>query len=39
MRAVAFFSAPMFTQVFDDVMQPVNGHVLGTPNREGEWAK
>ena len=37
MRAVAFFSAPMFTQVFEDLMQPVNTHVLGTPNREGEW--
>lgn len=37
LRAVAFFSAAMFTQVFDDVMQPVNGHVLGTPNRDGEW--
>ena len=37
MRAVAFFSAPMFTQVFEDVMQPVNGHILGTPNRGGEW--
>jgi quercetin dioxygenase-like cupin family protein len=39
MRAVAFFSAPMFTQVFEDVMQPVNGHILGTPNRGGEWTK
>lgn len=37
MRAVAFFAAPMFTQVFDDLMQPVNSHVLGTPNRNGEW--
>lgn len=37
MRAVAFFAAPMFTQVFDDLMQPVNTHVLGTPNRNGEW--
>jgi quercetin dioxygenase-like cupin family protein len=37
MRAVAFFAAAMFTQYFDDVMQPVNSHVLGTPNREGEW--
>jgi hypothetical protein len=27
----------MFTQVFEDLMQPVNTHVLGTPNREGEW--
>ena len=32
MRAVAFFSAPMFTQ-------PVNGHILGTPNRDGQWTK
>jgi quercetin dioxygenase-like cupin family protein len=39
MRAVAFFSAPMFTQVFEDTMVPVNGHILGTPNREGEWTK
>jgi quercetin dioxygenase-like cupin family protein len=39
MRAVAFFAAPMFTQVFDELMQPPNTHVLGTPNREGEWAK
>jgi quercetin dioxygenase-like cupin family protein len=37
MRAVAFFAAPMFTQVFDELMQPPNTHVLGTPNREGEW--
>jgi quercetin dioxygenase-like cupin family protein len=37
MRAVAFFSAAMFTQYFDDVMLPPNTHVLGTPNREGEW--
>ena len=35
LRAVGFFAAAMFTQVFDDVMQPVNSHVLGTPNREG----
>ena len=39
MRAVAFFAAPMFTQVFEDLMQPANSHVLGTPNREGEWTK
>jgi quercetin dioxygenase-like cupin family protein len=39
MRCVAFFAAPMFTQVFEDLMQPVNTHVLGTPNREGEWTK
>ena len=37
MRAVAFFAAPMFTQYFDNVMQPLNTHVLGTPNRAGEW--
>lgn len=37
MRAVAFFSAPMFTQVFEDTMEPVNAHVIGTPNRNGEW--
>jgi quercetin dioxygenase-like cupin family protein len=37
MRAVAFFSAPMFTQYFDDIMQPLNTHVLGTPNRDGQW--
>ncbi len=36
MRAVAFFSAAMFTQTFDNVMQPVNSHILGTPNRNGE---
>lgn len=36
LRAVAFFSAAMFTQIFDDVMLPPNSHVLGTPNREGE---
>ena len=37
LRAVGFFAAAMFTQYFDDVMQPPNTHVLGTPNREGEW--
>jgi quercetin dioxygenase-like cupin family protein len=37
MRAVAFFASPMFTQYFDSVMQPLNTHVLGTPNRGGEW--
>ena len=37
LRAVGFFAAPMFTQYFDDIMQPVNTHVLGTPNRGGEW--
>ena len=35
LRAVAFFAAAMFTQTFDDVMEPPNTHVLGTPNREG----
>ena len=35
MRCVAFFAAAMFTQKFDNVMQPLNSHVLGTPNREG----
>ena len=37
LRAVGFFASPMFTQFFDDVMQPLNTHVLGTPNRAGEW--
>jgi quercetin dioxygenase-like cupin family protein len=35
LRAVGFFSAAMFTQIFDNVMQPFNSRVLGTPNREG----
>jgi quercetin dioxygenase-like cupin family protein len=35
LRCVGFFGAAMFTQKFEDVMQPVNNHVLGTPNREG----
>lgn len=35
LRCVGFFGASMFTQKFDDLMQPVNTHVLGTPNREG----
>lgn len=35
LRAVAFFAAGMFTQRFDDLMRPVNSHVLGTPNRAG----
>lgn len=38
LRAVAFFSAAMFTQVFDNLMQPINSHVLGTPNRDGTGA-
>ena len=35
LRAVAFFSAAMFTQDFDNVMLPPRSHILGTPNREG----
>jgi quercetin dioxygenase-like cupin family protein len=35
LRAVAFFAAAMFTQDFDNVMLPANGHILGTPNRNG----
>jgi quercetin dioxygenase-like cupin family protein len=35
LRAVAFFSAAMFTQEFDDVMLPPRTHILGTPNRGG----
>lgn len=35
LRAVAFFAAPMFTQIFDNVMLPPKTHVLGTPNRQG----
>jgi quercetin dioxygenase-like cupin family protein len=38
LRAVAFFSAAMFTQVFDNVMMPPKSHVLGSPNRNGEWS-
>jgi quercetin dioxygenase-like cupin family protein len=38
LRAVAFFSAAMFTQVFDNVMMPPKSHVLGSPNRSGEWS-
>src|SRR6185437_11522448 len=37
LRAVAFFAAAMFTQQFDNVMLPPDVHVLGTPNRAGEW--
>lgn len=37
LRAVAFFTAAMFTQTFDEVMLPPKTHVLGTPNREGGW--
>jgi quercetin dioxygenase-like cupin family protein len=35
LRAVAFFSAAMFTQDFDQVMLPPKSHILGTPNRDG----
>ena len=35
LRAVGFFAAAMFTQTFDDLMQPVDSHILGTPNRNG----
>lgn len=35
LRAVGFFGAAMFTQKFEDLMQPINSHVLGTPNRDG----
>jgi len=35
LSAVAFFSAAMFTQDFDQVMLPPKSHILGTPNREG----
>ncbi len=35
LRAVAFFTAAMFTQTFDNVMMPPKSHILGTPNREG----
>jgi quercetin dioxygenase-like cupin family protein len=35
LRVVGFFAAGMFTQHFDDLMQPLGGHVLGTPNRNG----
>lgn len=38
LRCVGFFGAAMFTQVFDELMQPVNSHVLGTPNRGGDGA-
>lgn len=37
LRAVAFFAAAMFTQNFDNIMMPPKSHILGTPNREGEW--
>lgn len=38
LRCVGFFGAAMFTQVFDNLMQPINSHVLGTPNRDGTGA-
>jgi hypothetical protein len=31
--AVGFLAAAMFTQTFDDLMQPIDNHILGTPNR------
>jgi quercetin dioxygenase-like cupin family protein len=37
LRAVAFFAAAMFTQTFDNVMMPPKSHILGTPNREGQF--
>ena len=36
LRAVAFFSAAMFTRTFDNAMMPPKSHILGTPNREGQ---
>jgi quercetin dioxygenase-like cupin family protein len=33
--AVAFFSGPALTQVFDNVMLPPNSHVLRSPNAAG----
>jgi len=38
MRCVAFFSAAMFAQAFDDVMLPPNRHGIGTPYRMGVGA-
>lgn len=35
LRVVGFFGAAMFAQRFDQVMQQVAGHVLGTPTRAG----
>jgi quercetin dioxygenase-like cupin family protein len=35
LRAVGFFAAAMFTQHFDDRLQPGNSQVVGTPNRNG----
>jgi len=35
LRAVAFFAAAMFTQKFDNVLQPAGSRVVGTPNRNG----
>jgi len=35
LRCVGFFGAAMFMQRFDEVMQPINSHLLGTPNRTG----
>jgi quercetin dioxygenase-like cupin family protein len=36
LRAVGFFAAAMFTQVFDNKLLPPDSHVIGTPNRAGE---
>ncbi|MBA2519125.1 MAG: cupin domain-containing protein [Chloroflexia bacterium] len=36
LRAVGFFAAAMFTQHFDDMLQPPNSNIVGTPNREGQ---
>ncbi len=36
LRAVGFFSAAMFTQVFDQKLLPPDSNVIGTPNRNGE---
>ena len=35
LRAVGFFSAAMFTRIFDNLMHPVKSHVLGTLDRAG----
>ncbi len=35
LRCVAFFSAAMFTQKFDQELLPPKSRVVGTPNREG----
>jgi quercetin dioxygenase-like cupin family protein len=35
LRCVAFFSAAMFTQKFDEELLPPKSRVVGTPNRDG----